>query len=56
VEVFIVGRAQPVRLNRVETSKDPDFAWVFLSDEVETPAAHPHDQVILVPEHYIERV
>jgi hypothetical protein len=56
VEVFIVGRTKPIRLNRVETSKEPEFAWVFLSDEVDSPKAHPDDQLILVPEHHIERV
>jgi hypothetical protein len=29
VDVFIVGRAEPVRLNRVEMSREPEFPWVL---------------------------
>ena len=56
IDVFIVGRPEPVRLSRVETSKDPSFGWVFLADEVDSPTAEPDDRLLFVPEHYIERI
>lgn len=45
-----------MRLNRVETSKEPDFPWVFLPQEVPSAKAEPGDSVILAPEHYMERI
>jgi hypothetical protein len=41
VDVFIVGRAEPVRLNRVETSREPEFPWVFMTQEVPSAKAEP---------------
>jgi hypothetical protein len=56
VDVFIVGRVEPVRLNRVETSTEPELPWVFMTQEVPSAKAEPGDSVILVPEQYIERI
>lgn len=56
MEVFIVGRSGPVRLNRVETSKESDFGWVFMTQEVPSEKAEPGDIAILAPEQYIERI
>ncbi len=36
VDVYVVGRSEPVRLNQVHTSQDPEFPWTLLSEgEVE---------------------
>jgi hypothetical protein len=56
VDIFIVGRAEPVQLNRVETSRDPEFPWVFMTQEVPSAKADPGDTVILAPEQNIERI
>jgi hypothetical protein len=64
VDVFLAGREKPVRLGRVETSKDPAFPWVFLApelilrhaDEVKEGEAAPDDRGIFVQEQFIARV
>jgi hypothetical protein len=37
VDVLVVGRPGPIRLDVVQTTRDPDFPWVFLVPESPDP-------------------
>jgi hypothetical protein len=56
VDVFVVGRPAPVRLDVVQTTRDPDFPWVFLAPENPDPDLPEPTRRILVPEQYVERI
>jgi hypothetical protein len=53
VDVYLLGRTEPVRLDAVQTTRDPDFPWVFLVPESDATTSEPR---ILVPEHHIQRI
>jgi hypothetical protein len=53
VDVFVLGRPEPVRLNYVETTRDPSFPWVYLIPEYEEPV---EERRLLVPKQHIERI
>ena len=56
VEVFLVGREEPLRLNQVQTRRD-DFSWVFLIADTSEVAEYyvPDDRLVLVHESLISR-
>jgi hypothetical protein len=58
VEVYLAGRAEPVILDHVETSRNADNPWTFL--ESAAPGAHekplPGDFWVFVHENHIERI
>ena len=59
VEVFLVGRPEPVRLGEVQTSRDEAFAWVFLSAATDVSgdvASGRDERLILIPEQYVQRI
>lgn len=57
IEVSVAGRAEPIRLAEVHTSRDPDDPWVLLIAVTKpVPTASPDECLVFVPEHYIERV
>jgi hypothetical protein len=57
VEVFLAGRAKPIVLREVHTTREPAFPWaLLLSTDVDTQDAHPSDRLIFVQENRIERV
>jgi hypothetical protein len=56
VDVFLLGRPEPLRLNYVETTRDPSFGWAYLIPEVLKREAQIDERRILVPEHHIERI
>jgi hypothetical protein len=58
IEVFLAGRPNPVRLAQVETTREPEFPWALLITETETDGdkPSPDECLILVPDHYIERI
>ncbi len=53
VDVFLVGRAEPVRLGEVHTTRDPGFAWTLLVTET-TDVLDEH--LVFAPSQYVERV
>jgi hypothetical protein len=61
VEVFLVGRVEPVELGFVETRRGDDEPWLRfesskgLIDEPE-PKVRPNDYWVHVHENYVERV
>jgi hypothetical protein len=46
----------PIRLDVVQTTRDPDFPWVFLVPESPDPDLPGPTRRILVPEQYVERI
>lgn len=57
VEVFLVGRGDPVRLTQVHTTRDPDFPWTLLvSATGDNDALSPEDYVVFAPEEYVQRI
>jgi hypothetical protein len=58
VEVYLAGRAEPVVLDYVETSRQSDNPWTFLqsanSGDRENPM--PADYWVFVHENHIERI
>jgi hypothetical protein len=55
VEVTVAGRAEPVVLGEVHTSRDPLFPWILLAAEAEAEAS-PDAHLVFVTEPYIQRV
>ena len=60
VQVFLVGKAEPVVPAYVEASRSPEFGWVMLqarSERDESPQEWESDECwVHVPEGFIERV
>jgi hypothetical protein len=58
VDVYIVGRLEPVRLNEVHTSREPDFPWTLLSEGEagDDGALSKDDRSVFVPEGHIARI
>jgi hypothetical protein len=57
VDVYLVGRAEPIRLNLVQTSREPEFPWTLLSEgEVVDEVLSKDDRTVFVPEGYIQRI
>jgi hypothetical protein len=56
VDVYLLGRPEPVRLDVVQTLRDPDFPWVFLIPESDPDTLPGPVRRILVPEQHIERI
>ena len=57
VEVFLVGRAEPIRLAQVQTTRNPAFPWILLvaeSDGSDLPA--PDEALVFVLDQYVERI
>jgi hypothetical protein len=55
VDVYLLGQTRPVRLDVVETTRDPEFPWVLLVPEQDPSLPVPMGR-ILVPEQHIERI
>jgi hypothetical protein len=58
VEVFLVGRPEPVRLGGVATYRDPAFPWTVLvsdSDDA-TTGVSPDERVLFVDDGRVERI
>jgi hypothetical protein len=55
VDVFFADRAEPVRLNEVQTSRDENFPWVLLM-EGKGPDRARNDRVVFAPEQYVSRI
>ena len=56
VDVYLLGRPMPVRLDVVQTTRDREFPWVFLVPEGDSEVLPGPSRRILVPEQHIERI
>jgi hypothetical protein len=54
VEVFLIGRQQPVPLAQVQTVRNPDFPWALLISVPEKDS--PHEHLVFAREETIARV
>jgi hypothetical protein len=58
VDVFLLGRPEPVRVGQAQTRRD-DFPWTLLIAEINAGGDEPlspDDSMIFVQEHHIERI
>ena len=58
VEVFLVGRPDPVQSGEVQTTRDPSFPWTLLIAETgggDSPPL-PNERLVFAPEQYVERI
>ena len=58
IDVYIAGRLEPVRLNEVHTSREPEFPWTLLSqgEAGDEGALTKDDRTVFVPEGHIARI
>jgi hypothetical protein len=58
VEVFLLGRSEPVRLGEVQTSRDPEFRWALLIARTQSQGEGPseNEHLIFAAEEHIESV
>jgi hypothetical protein len=58
IDVYIAGRLEPVRLNEVHTSREPEFPWTLLSEGEagDEGALSKDDRTVFVPEGHIARI
>jgi hypothetical protein len=53
VDVYLVGRSEPVRLGEVHTTRDPAFQWTLLVTETDNIL---EERLVFAPSQYVERV
>lgn len=57
VDVYLVGRAEPVRLDQVHTTESPTFPWELLGAGLsEDDERSPDELRVFTPEQYIQRI
>jgi hypothetical protein len=57
IEVYLLGRPEPIRLTEVQTSRTPEFPWaLFVPEPADAEKPSQGDTLIFAPEHHVERV
>ena len=56
VEVFLVGRAEPVRLAQVQTTREEAFPWALLVADMGSDVVSDQRLVFVPHKRYIERI